>query len=135
MDTAHIAVAPAYGYQPRTGEGYTEEVFQAALGRIRGLPADKIHFYEISDMIKPKKEALLMKGSEYDGFHISMGDKARDLFTWSMCGRCVPMVGKNAGEDVNGREDLGDARCVEVTRAVFDTGFRGRSRPRSGEGH
>ena len=126
LDSAHIAVAPAYGYIPSSGEGYTEDLFQAELDRLRALPADKIHFYEISDMIKPQKAVPLGRGSEYDAYHASFGHKARDLFTWSMCGRCVPLVGKNAGQDVHGPGDMGDARCIEVTQAIFSTGFRGK---------
>jgi hypothetical protein len=108
-----------------TGEGYSEKAFQAELARIRALPADKIHFYEISDVIKPSPP--LLKGSEFDEYHedqIKQGC-ARPLFSWSICGRCVPLVGKDAGQDVKDPRDLGAARCIEVTRAVFETGFRG----------
>ena len=108
-----------------TGEGYGEEEFQAELSRIRAIPADKIHFYEVSDVIRPKP--ALLQGSQFDDFHSAQvkAGTARPLFTWSMCGRCIPLIGKNAGDDVNSIEDLGAAKCIEVTKAVFSTGFRG----------
>jgi hypothetical protein len=114
-----------------TGQGYAEEDFQAELDRIRAVPADKIHFYEVSDVLRPKPP--LLQGSPYDDFHSAQvkAGTARPLFTWSMCGRCIPLVGKDAGDDVHSIEDLGAARCIEVTKAVFSTGFRGEKIPSS----
>jgi hypothetical protein len=108
-----------------TGKGYGEKAFQAELSRIRAVPGDKIHFYEISDVILPSPP--LMQGSKFDEYHRNEIEAGTDrtLFTWSICGRCIPLVGKDAGRDVHGPEDMGAARCIEVTKAVFDTGFRG----------
>lgn len=109
---------------PLTGADYPD--FEGVLARIRAVPGDKIHFFEISDVIQPTAAAPLLKGSEYDAYHAADPD-ARALFTWSICGRCLPLVGKNAGDDVRGPEDLGGARAAEIFKAVLDTGFRGTS--------
>ncbi|KAI5476109.1 hypothetical protein MNV49_000427 [Pseudohyphozyma bogoriensis] len=124
IDTAHVALGPRYGYDPLTGKGYTSPAsdFEATLDRIRALPAEKIFFYEVSDVILPSP--ALLQGSEFDAYHVA--EKGRHpLFTWSICGRCIPLVGKNAGDDVKSELDMGEARCIEVTKAVFSTGFRG----------
>jgi hypothetical protein len=120
-----IALSPDYGgYNPLTGGGYTDSEFEDELSRIRAVPGDKIHFFEISDVIKP--EPPLLKGSSFDDYHKS-DPEARVLFTWSICGRCLPLVGKNAGKDVKSELDLGGARAVEIMKAVLNTGFRGES--------
>jgi hypothetical protein len=108
-----------------TGEGYTDAEFAAEVARIRAVPGDKIHFFEISDVVIPRP--ALLKGSAFDDFHKN-DPNARVLFTWSICGRCLPLVGKNAGDDVKGEDDFGGARAVEVMKAVLDTGFRGELR-------
>lgn len=128
LDTAHVALSPHYGYNPLTGEGYGEEAFQAALERIRQIPAEKLHYYEISDVLKP--EPALLQGSRFDAYHQKEIDQgtARPIFTWTICGRSLPLVGRGAGEMVESELDMGAARCVEVTKAVFQTGFRGKYR-------
>ena len=126
LDTAHIALAPGYGYVPTTGRGYEEDQFQAALRRIREIPGDKIDYYEISDVIAPTP--ALLQGSAFDAFHQAKDADLRPLFTWSMYARCIPLVGANAGDAVGNKADMGAARCAEVTKAIFDTGFRGKSK-------
>ncbi|KAM0746807.1 xylose isomerase-like protein [Meredithblackwellia eburnea MCA 4105] len=136
IDIAHIALGPKYGFDPCTSFGYTSPPsnFMSILSRLRSLPASKIFFYEVTDVILPSP--ALMRGSSFDKFHVENDHVPR--LSWSFMGRCVPLVGKNAGDDVRrdggpgageegllDEDDLGAARVVEITKAVFSTGFRG----------
>lgn len=123
IDTSHVALTPNHGFLVETGEGYTEEQFQGALERIRNLPADKIHYYEICEVIEPNPP--LNGGSAFDAAFKEEGADPRPIFHWNMYGRTIPYVGSDAGQDVHSAKDLGAARCAEITKAVFDTGFRG----------
>lgn len=97
------------------------------ISRIRKVPGDKIHFFEISDCCRPSKTAPLFRGSLYDDYHRAKeGFGQQVAFTWHMCARCLPYVGANAGADAQ-RGGFGDAHVVEIAKAVFETGFNGET--------
>jgi hypothetical protein len=123
IDTAQCALAPAYGYDPTSGNGYTEIAFQALLSRLRSLPAEKIFFIEISDVLKPNPP--LLGGSAFDDWHRAQGPGYRTGFTWCRCARVIPHVGRGTGELVKTEDDKGAARVAELLRAILETGFTG----------
>jgi hypothetical protein len=123
IDTAQCALAPAYGYDPTSGNGYTEPAFQALLSRLRSVPGDKIFFVEISDVLKPSPPLLL--GSAFDEWHRAQGPGYRTGFTWCRCARVIPHIGRGTGKLVKTEEDEGAGRVAEVVKAILQTGFTG----------
>ncbi|KAL7418290.1 hypothetical protein Q5752_006746 [Cryptotrichosporon argae] len=124
LDVAHFPLSPSYGWDPVTGKGFTDEQFDALLGRLRAVPADKIVYLELSDMVVP--DPPLYAGSVFD--HWAANNKAPrdgDRFIWTICGRPVPLVGRNAGTLAVGEAVSQGARVVEALRAILSTGFKG----------
>lgn len=125
LDSAQMAIAPSYGFDPLTGKGCTEEGYKALLDRIRKLPAEKIFYFEVSDVLPPRPP--LTQGSDFDGWHEKNGIQGKERMTWVMNARSVPYIGRKAGKAVHGPDDMGSARVDEVFAAVLSTGFRGKS--------
>ncbi|RSH87061.1 hypothetical protein EHS25_003550 [Saitozyma podzolica] len=107
IDTAQCALAPAYGYDPTSGNGYTEPAFQALLSRLRS----------------PSPPLLL--GSAFDEWHKAQGPGYRTGFTWCRCARVIPHIGRGTGKLVKTKEDEGAGRVAEVVKAILQTGFTG----------
>lgn len=89
------------------------------LGRLRAVPADKIFYVELSDVV-PVNTAL-GKGSRFDEWRIKANSPRGDTFVWAACGRCLPEVGSDAGRG----GEKGGARVAEALKAILDTGFNG----------
>lgn len=106
----------------RTGEGYTDEDFAALLSRLRKVPGDKIFYVELSDMVVPNPP--LGRGSDYDDWADQNKPARGDRFSWTICARPVPLVGRAAGSIVASTKDRG-ARVVECVQAILATGFGG----------
>ncbi|KAK8843513.1 hypothetical protein IAR55_007173 [Kwoniella newhampshirensis] len=122
LDTAQMCLAPSYGINPTSSQLISQETFSALLDRIRALPKETICYFEISDVLSPNPP--LLQGSPFDDWHKKQGG-GPERSSWVMCARAVPYVGRSAGKEVKGEEDLGVARVAEVAKAVFSTGFRG----------
>jgi hypothetical protein len=125
IDTAQCALAPAYGFDPTSGNGYTEAAFQALIERLRSLPAEVIFFVEISDVLEPSPP--LLGGSSFDEWHRAQGPGYRTGFTWCRCARVIPHIGRGTGKDVQRDIDMGAARVAELLKAILETGFTGMS--------
>jgi sugar phosphate isomerase/epimerase len=125
LDTAHFPLAPAYGWDPVTGKGWTDTQYWAMLQRIRQVPGDKIFYVELSDVLTPI--VPLGQGSPFDEWRTKANSPRGDGFVWAICGRPVPLVGRDAGRAVRSEDDMGGARVVESVQAILSTGFRGRS--------
>lgn len=125
MDTAQFPLAKSYGWDPQTGEGWTERQYQAMLERIRDIPGEKIFYVEISDVIAPTNP--LHSGSRYDEWAETSTTTRNDRFIWAICGRPVPLVGRNAGNGIETKDDMGGARVVETLQAILSTGYKGKS--------
>jgi len=104
----------------------------APLGwRRQEAPADsvswgliKAEFYiELSDVLKPV--IPLGQGSDFDAWREKNRPSRGDNFTWVICGRPVPFVGKNAGKSVKSDNDMGGGRVLESVKAILSTGFKG----------
>lgn len=126
LDSAQMAICPAYGFDPLTGKGCTDEDYQGLLKRLRALPADKIFYFEVSDVLAPKPP--LTHGSEFDEWHAKNGAEGKERMTWVMNARAVPYIGRKYGTGVRGLDDMGKARVNEVFEAILSTGFRGAFR-------
>jgi len=124
MDTAQFPLAKEYGWNPHTGEGWSEDQYQSMLARIRSIPGEKIFYVEISDVIAPV--VPLYAGSRYDDWARQSTSKRNDRFIWAICARPVPLVGRNAGSGVKSEQDMGGARVVETLQAILSTGYRGK---------
>jgi hypothetical protein len=98
---------------------WSKDDFQAMLGRLRAVPAHKIFYVELADVV-PVTTAL-GKGSRFDEWRIKANSPRGDTFVWAACGRCLPEVGSDAGR---GSEN-GAARVAEALKAILDTGFKG----------
>jgi hypothetical protein len=120
-----MALAPAYGFEPTTGEGYTSSDVSALLDRISQLDPAKICFFEISDVQRP--DPPLYKGSPYDEWAKAQPESTPARSNWVLTARSIPYIGRKLGKDVKSEKDMGAARVAEVARAVFSTGFRGES--------
>ncbi|AFR98803.1 3-dehydroshikimate dehydratase [Cryptococcus neoformans C23] len=123
IDTAHPPLAPAYGWDPTTGEGWTDEQYASFLERLRAVPKEKIFYVELSEVLKPV--VPLGKGSPFDEWREKAQSPRGDGFVWAVCGRPVPLVGRDAGRGVKGPDDMGAARALETFKAVLSTGWRG----------
>ncbi|GFZ52285.1 hypothetical protein JCM24511_10058 [Saitozyma sp. JCM 24511] len=123
LDVAHFPLAPGYGWDPLTGLGWTDDDVKGIVSRLRAVPADKIFYVELSDVLTPV--IPLGQGSAFDDWRIQANSPRGDSFVWAVCGRPVPLVGKHAGKAVKGKHDLGGARVTETLKAILDTGFRG----------
>ncbi|AAW44929.1 hypothetical protein CNBL0420 [Cryptococcus deneoformans B-3501A] len=123
IDTAHPPLAPAYGWDPTTGEGWTDEQYASFLERLRAVPKEKIFYVELSEVLKPV--VPLGKGSPFDEWREKAQSPRGDGFVWAVCGRPVPLVGRDAGRGVKGPNDMGAARALETFKAVLSTGWRG----------
>jgi hypothetical protein len=91
--------------------------------RIQAVPAEKIFYVELADVVDPAKTKPLGQGSIFDAWRTEHKPARGDRFTWAVCGRPVPLVGRNAGRE----EEIGGARVVEAMQAILSTGFRGAS--------
>ncbi|WVF72588.1 hypothetical protein IAT40_007405 [Kwoniella sp. CBS 6097] len=123
LDVAHFPLAPTYGWNPTTGEGWTDVQYAEMLERLSKVPGDKIFYLEISDVLQPITP--LGQGSAFDQWKEKNKPVRGDVFTWTICGRPLPFVGKDAGRSVKGPEDMGGARVAESVRAILATGFSG----------
>ena len=94
--------------------------------RMKRVPGDKIFYVELSDVLKPV--IPLGKGSPYDEWREKTQSPRGDSFVWAICGRPVPLVGRDAGRQVKGEDDMGGARVVETLKAILSTGFKGECR-------
>jgi hypothetical protein len=127
LDTAQFPLAREYGWDPVTGSasGWTTEQSTACLERLKTVPAEKIFYVEISDVLAPT--VPLGKGSAFDAWRSRTQSPRGDVFVWAICGRPVPLVGKDAGRSVRSQEDYGGARVVDALSAILSTGYRGES--------
>lgn len=123
LDTAHFPLAPDYGWDPVTGKGWTESQFQDMLERIRQVPGDKIFYVELADVLTPVTP--LGKGSDFDAWREKAQSPRGDRFVWAVCGRPVPLIGKDAGRSIRSKDDMGGARVVESVSAILSTGYKG----------
>ncbi len=122
-DTAHPPLAPRYGWNPTTGEGWTDTQFGEMLDRLRQVPGDKIAYVELSDVLAPA--VPLHAGSAFDDWHSAKGHPRGDGFVWAVCGRPVPFVGRDAGRSVKTEADKGGARVLEQLKVLLEIGFKG----------
>lgn len=123
LDTAHFPLSPPYGYDPVTGTGFDDESYQQMTSRLRALPAEKIFYVELSDVVVP--DPPLYKGSRFDEWaKNNKPPRDGDRFIWTICGRPVPLVGRAAGSLTSDSAKSG-ARVIESLRAILDTGFKG----------
>lgn len=120
LDTAHFPFGAGYGWDVLAPKMWSEEEFQALLGRLRAVPADKIFYVELSDVVPVTK--ALGKGSRFDEWRAKANSPRGDTFVWATCGRCLPEVGSDAGRG----SEKGAARVAEALKAILDTGFKGK---------
>ncbi|WRT69336.1 uncharacterized protein IL334_006320 [Kwoniella shivajii] len=123
LDTAHWPLSPIYGYDPTTGEGFTDQQFKEMLGRLSEIPGEKIFYVELSDVLKPV--VPLGKGSPFDEWRVKANSPRGDRFVWAVCGRPVPFVGRDAGRQVKTQDDMGGARVLECFKTILASGFNG----------
>ncbi|OWZ79092.1 hypothetical protein C366_02600 [Cryptococcus neoformans Tu401-1] len=123
IDTAQCALAPAYGFDPTSGRGFTPVAVQALLERLASVPGDKIFFVEISDVLAP--QPALLCGSPFDQWHLDQEPGYRTGFTWCRCARVIPHIGRGTGKLVRGENGLGAGRTAEIVKAILSTGFNG----------
>ncbi|OCF41148.1 3-dehydroshikimate dehydratase [Kwoniella heveanensis CBS 569] len=123
LDTAQFPLSPDYGYKPRTGEGYTDKQFDEMLGRLAQVPGEKIFYVEISECLKPV--VPLGQGSPFDEWDNKVQSPRGDRFTWAICGRPVPFIGRDAGRQVKTEADYGSARVADCLKTILGTGFNG----------
>lgn len=121
---AHFPLAPAYGWDPVTGEGWTDAEYAEMLDRLHKVPAEKIFYVEMSDVLKPV--VPLGKGSDFDDWRERNKPARGDNFCWVICARPVPFVGKDAGKGVKSDDDLGGGRVLESFKAILSTGWTGK---------
>lgn len=89
------------------------------LARLRAVPAEKIFYVELSDVVPPA--TALGKGSRFDEWRAKANSPRGDTFVWATCGRCLPEVGSDAGRG----GEKGGARVAEALGAILETGFDG----------
>ncbi|ALO69296.1 hypothetical protein CNG02985 [Cryptococcus deneoformans JEC21] len=123
LDVAHFPLAPSYGWVPTTGEGWSDSQYNEMISRLKKVPGNKIFYLEISDVLKPVRP--LGQGSPFDAWREKNRPARGDIFVWTVCGRPLPYVGKNAGRSVDNEDDMGGARVFESVQAVLSTGFKG----------
>lgn len=93
------------------------------LDRLRQVPGDKIAYVELSDVLAPS--VPLHGGSGFDAWHGAKNNARGDRFVWAVCGRPVPMIGRDAGREVNEEADKGAARVKEQLEVLLEIGFKG----------
>jgi hypothetical protein len=125
IDTAHLALGAPYGFNPLTGKGYGDSEFSALMGRLAKVPAEKIFYVELADVITPDQAKPLGAGSEFDDWQNNNPAPRGPAFVWAFCGRPVPLVGRNAGRSIENDRHLGGARVLEILEVLFKNGFRG----------
>lgn len=118
-----MTLSKEYGWDPKTGQGWTDDEYQSMIQRLKALPAHKIFYVELSEMIRPRPP--LFAGSEYDQWARDDTSGNNDQYKWLICARPVPFIGKNAGLAVERKEDMGDARCLITLEAILSTGYKG----------
>lgn len=132
LDVAHPPLAPppphSYGWDTLTGAGWSEEDFSAMIKRMETIPAEKIFYIELSQVLDPKPP--LASGSPFDEFYnhpttSDMRAKGESL-VWAYCARPVPLVGRNAGLDYRPEDQLSGDRVVVQLKALLGTGFKGQ---------
>ncbi|ODN81782.1 hypothetical protein L202_02155 [Cryptococcus amylolentus CBS 6039] len=123
LDTAHPPLAPEYGWNPTTGEGWTDAIYADFIERVKAVPKEKIFYVELSEVLKPV--VPLGKGSEFDEWRAAGNTTRNDYFIWAALGRPLPLVGKNAGESVKDGNDMGHANALQTFKAVLDQGWSG----------
>ncbi|KIR34912.1 hypothetical protein I352_02167 [Cryptococcus deuterogattii MMRL2647] len=123
LDTAHFPLTLGYGWNPRTGEGWTEADFQNILSFIRALPVEKIFYVELSDVLPPV--IPLGQGSPFDEWCNNAKTSRGDRFLWAMVARPVPLIGRDAGRSIKAESDMGGERVVEALRVILETGYNG----------
>lgn len=123
LDVAHFPLAPSYGWDPTTGEGWSDCQYNEMISRLKKVPGNKIFYLEISDVLKPVRP--LGRGSPFDAWRERNRPARGDIFVWTVCGRPLPFVGKDAGRSVDNEDDMGGARVFESVQAVLSTGFKG----------
>lgn len=124
LDTAHFPLTLGYGWNPRTGEGWTEADFQNILSFIRALPVEKIFYVELSDVLPPV--IPLGQGSPFDEWCNNAKTSRGDRFLWAMVARPVPLIGRDAGRSIKAESDMGGARVVEALRVILEIGYNGK---------
>lgn len=125
IDTAHLALGAPYGFNPLTGKGYDDNEFSELLDRLVRVPAEKIFYVELADVITPDQAKPLGGGSEFDDWQNNNPAPRGPAFVWAFCGRPVPLVGRNAGRSIENERHLGGARVLEILEVLFKNGFRG----------
>ncbi|WWC65527.1 uncharacterized protein I303_108145 [Kwoniella dejecticola CBS 10117] len=123
LDTAHWPLSPIYGYDPTTGEGFTDQQFDEMLDRISKIPGEKIFYVELSDVLQPV--IPLGQGSPFDEWRIKANSPRGDRFVWAVCGRPVPFVGRDAGRQVESQDDMGAAKVMRCFNTLLASGFKG----------
>ncbi|KIR27124.1 hypothetical protein I309_04068 [Cryptococcus deuterogattii LA55] len=126
LDTAQLALAKSYGWDPFTGQGWDRTSYEAMINRLACLPPEKIFYVELSDVLNPKATKPLYQGSPFDEFGKNDKSGKNERFIWVRCARPVPLVGPNGGMDKRpeGMEEDG-ARVVETLKTIMSTGWRG----------
>ena len=94
-------------------------------GRRKQGPGEKVFYVELSDVLKPV--GPLGKGSPVDEWREKAQSTRGDSFVWAVCGRPVPLVGRDAGRQVASEDDMGGARVVQSVKAILSTGYKGQS--------
>ena len=123
MDVAQWCQNWEYGWDVTTGKGWEETSYLAMLDRVRQVPAEKIFYVEVSDLVAP--DPPLGKGSPFDAWVEENRPDLGPRFSWIWCGRPVPLVGRHAGKIGPEGVDFG-ARVVSSIAALLDTGFSGQ---------
>jgi len=95
--------------------------------RLAAVPAEKIFYVELADVIAPDASKPLGGGSEFDEWQKVNPAPRGPAFVWAFCGRPVPLIGRNAGRDIHEKRDMGGARVLDVLEVLFKNGFRGES--------
>jgi hypothetical protein len=114
-----------YGFNPLTGKGYDDAQFDSVMERLAAVPAEKLFYVELADVIAPDPSKPLGGGSEFDEWQKVNPAPRGPAFVWAFCGRPVPLVGRNAGRDIHEKRDMGGARVLDVLDVLFRNGFRG----------
>lgn len=121
LDTALMALTPEYGFDPLTGEGYTDDQFESMVTRLRQVPPAKIFYVELSDLLKPAPP--LRKGSAFDAWESKNQPSAGEIFAWCVCARPVPLMGRLGGS--KDEEGVDGARVGDVLKVLVEMGYGG----------
>lgn len=116
-----MALTPKYGYNPLTGEGYTDDQFESMVTRLRQISPGKIFYVELSDLLKPAPP--LRKGSVFDAWDAQNRSSAGEIFAWCVCARPVPLMGRQGGS--KDEQGVDGARVGEVLKVLVEMGYDG----------